>query len=78
MQNGERTQGSVPKSEAIRNEEPAVRDDGEAAFEIVELLFFAYRDFTSDPDAIRTRFWAKSASGGLTIAWSISSAADRA
>ncbi|WP_244435499.1 MULTISPECIES: MarR family transcriptional regulator [Martelella] len=42
----------MPKSEAIRNEEPAVRDDGEAAFEIVELLFFAYRDFTSDPDAI--------------------------
>ncbi|MBB4121497.1 MarR family winged helix-turn-helix transcriptional regulator [Martelella radicis] len=29
-----------------------VRDDGQAEFEIVELLFFAYRDFISDPDAI--------------------------
>ncbi len=44
----------MPKSEAIRREDLAdpVRNDDEAAFEIVELLFFAYRDFTSDPDAI--------------------------
>ena len=26
--------------------------DGEIDFEIIELLFFAYRDFVSDPDAI--------------------------
>ena len=27
-------------------------DDGEIDFECIELLFFAYRDFVSDPDAI--------------------------
>jgi DNA-binding MarR family transcriptional regulator len=27
-------------------------DDGEIDFESIELLFFAYRDFVSDPDAI--------------------------
>lgn len=30
---------------------PLGRDDG-IDFELIELLFFAYRDFTSDPDAI--------------------------
>jgi DNA-binding MarR family transcriptional regulator len=29
-----------------------MRGDGEIDFEIIELLFFAYRDFISDPDAI--------------------------
>lgn len=31
--------------------DPMTADDG-IDFEIIELLFFAYRDFTSDPDAI--------------------------
>jgi len=30
----------------------AATDDDTIDFEIIELLFFAYRDFTSDPDAI--------------------------
>lgn len=30
----------------------AAADDDTIDFEIIELLFFAYRDFTSDPDAI--------------------------
>lgn len=29
---------------------------GEALIELIELLFFAYRDFTSDPDAILARY----------------------
>ncbi|MCX8996562.1 MarR family transcriptional regulator [Rhizobiaceae bacterium BDR2-2] len=33
---------------------PAV-DDGSIDFELIELFFFAYRDFTSDPDAILER-----------------------
>lgn len=33
---------------------PAV-DEGSIDFEIIELFFFAYRDFTSDPDAILER-----------------------
>ncbi|MET3598750.1 DNA-binding MarR family transcriptional regulator [Martelella mangrovi] len=43
----------MPKSEAITADvfsNPTRNSEEE--FEIVELLFFAYRDFTSDPDAI--------------------------
>nr|WP_272210187.1 MarR family transcriptional regulator [Marinicella sp. W31]MDC2876052.1 MarR family transcriptional regulator [Marinicella sp. W31] len=44
----------MSKSHATRTDEftGPDRDEGEAEFEIVELLFFAYRDFISDPDAI--------------------------
>ena len=35
--------------------EPAIRDDG-IDFMLIELLFFAYRDFTSDPDQILARY----------------------
>ncbi|WP_159587198.1 MarR family winged helix-turn-helix transcriptional regulator [Chelativorans xinjiangense] len=34
----------------------ATREDEEVDFAIIELLFFAYRDFTSDPDAILARY----------------------
>jgi DNA-binding MarR family transcriptional regulator len=44
------------KPEAMKSEDNTVCDrmsgDGEIDFEIIELLFFAYRDFISDPDAI--------------------------
>jgi DNA-binding MarR family transcriptional regulator len=40
----------------MKDEDDVVSDrmsgDGEIDFEIIELLFFAYRDFISDPDAI--------------------------
>ncbi|SIQ26094.1 DNA-binding transcriptional regulator, MarR family [Rhizobium sp. RU20A] len=34
---------------------PAEAEAGSIDYEIIELLFFAYRDFTSDPDAILER-----------------------
>ena len=34
----------------------AMSETGDIDFEIIELLFFAYRDFTSDPDAILAKF----------------------
>jgi DNA-binding MarR family transcriptional regulator len=44
------------KPDVVKTEEDVVCDkmngDGEIDFEIIELLFFAYRDFISDPDAI--------------------------
>jgi DNA-binding MarR family transcriptional regulator len=44
------------KPDTIDSDDSAVCDrmsgDGEIDFEIIELLFFAYRDFISDPDAI--------------------------
>ena len=33
-----------------------ISDADDIDFEIIELLFFAYRDFTSDPDAILAKF----------------------
>lgn len=33
----------------------AARDDREPAWDIIELLFFAYRDFVSDPDDVLAR-----------------------
>lgn len=43
------------------NPQPRGRDDtasadAQAPFELIELLFFAYRDFVSDPDAILARY----------------------
>ena len=40
-------------STALRPD-PALRDD--PVVDLIELLFFAYRDFVSDPDAILARF----------------------
>jgi hypothetical protein len=43
------------RSIATREEEsaaPARPDDAAELFELIELMFFAYRDFTSDPNAI--------------------------
>jgi DNA-binding MarR family transcriptional regulator len=42
-----------------RPEEPASpsgADQDDAVIELIELLFFAYRDFTADPDAILAEF----------------------
>lgn len=36
--------------------EPAAVDESDIDFTIIELLFFAYRDFTSDPDMILTHY----------------------
>ena len=41
---------------------------------LIELLFFAYRDFVSDPDAVLSN-WALA---GRTTGWCILSAATRA
>jgi DNA-binding MarR family transcriptional regulator len=44
------------KPDVVKNVDDVVcdrmRGDGDIDFEIIELLFFAYRDFISDPDAI--------------------------
>lgn len=44
------------KPDVTKNEDDAVCDrmsgDGEIDFEMIELVFFAYRDFVSDPDTI--------------------------
>lgn len=44
----------VPAAKAINKVHPAMPavDEAQIDFETVELLFFAYRDFVSDPDAI--------------------------
>jgi DNA-binding MarR family transcriptional regulator len=42
-------QRSTDKAEPIRT---AITNEDGIDFSIIELLFFAYRDFTSDPDAI--------------------------
>lgn len=44
----------APAAKAVRKEHPAmpVVDEAQVDFETIELLFFAYRDFVSDPDAI--------------------------
>ncbi len=44
-----RTKNAADKSAAIRT--PLTGDDG-IDFTMIELLFFAYRDFTSDPDQL--------------------------
>lgn len=42
----------MANTEALKADIDTDTADAEASFEIVELLFFAYRDFISDPDAI--------------------------
>jgi len=44
-----------PSLQSGTGETPAPADDGEV-IELIELLFFAYRDFVSDPDEILTDF----------------------
>lgn len=46
-----------PETGTAKKAQPALPavDDGSIDFELIELLFFAYRDFTSDPDAILER-----------------------
>lgn len=44
-----RPQKKVTEEDVVRTR---MTGDGEIDFEIIELLFFAYRDFISDPDAI--------------------------
>lgn len=34
---------------------PALEDDGAPLFELIELFFFAYRDFVSEPDRVLAR-----------------------
>ncbi|WP_136660265.1 MarR family transcriptional regulator [Nitratireductor sp. XY-223] len=43
----------IPDSDTITG--PMSESDG-IDFDIIEMLYFAYRDFTSDPDAILARF----------------------
>ena len=49
-------------------------DDGKIDFDTIEALFFAYRDFVSDP----TSFCPNWNMGGRITGWSISSAGSRA
>jgi DNA-binding MarR family transcriptional regulator len=49
------------RTEPVNPPEPAIirtppGDGGDIDFSVIELLFFAYRDFTSDPDAILEQF----------------------
>lgn len=43
---------SATKAQAVDRLDNALVDEEGINFEIIELLFFAYRDFISDPDAI--------------------------
>ena len=47
----------APAAKAVKKERPVLPAVNEAQidFETIELLFFAYRDFVSDPDAILAR-----------------------
>lgn len=51
----------APAAKAVKKEHPAMPavDEAQIEFEAIELLFFAYRDFVSDPDA----FLAKTGMG---------------
>src|SRR6266566_741994 len=44
-----------PKRAAAPGEAPAAAD-GEPTWDLIELLFFAYRDFVSDPDHVLEKF----------------------
>lgn len=48
------TETAVPPEPAIIR--TPLGDSGDIDFSVIELLFFAYRDFTSDPDAILEQF----------------------
>ena len=37
---------------AIKSRRPADAPAGEPTWDLIELLFFAYRDFVSDPDEV--------------------------
>lgn len=56
MRQAEQDENLTAIPESKLTDEDVVRTrmtgDGEIDFEIIELLFFAYRDFISDPDAI--------------------------
>ena len=56
MRRAEQDENLTARPETKLTEDDVVRTrmtgDGEIDFEIIELLFFAYRDFISDPDAI--------------------------
>ncbi len=43
----------APATKSVKNKQPAIPAvvESQVEFEIIELLFFAYRDFVSDPDA---------------------------
>src|SRR5439155_11790456 len=44
----------VPSRQSASNDREA--HEGEPTWDIIELLFFAYRDFIADPDEILTKF----------------------
>lgn len=44
--------GNAPETSALTGPQP---NNGDVNFDIIELLFFAYRDFISDPDAILSK-----------------------
>jgi DNA-binding MarR family transcriptional regulator len=41
---------------AIKSRRPADAPAGEPTWDLIELLFFAYRDFVSDPDEVLAKF----------------------
>jgi DNA-binding MarR family transcriptional regulator len=43
-------------SAAKRQATPEAASDGEPIWDVIELLFFAYRDFVSDPDHVLEKF----------------------
>ena len=45
----------------------AITDEDGIDFAIIELLFFAYRDFTSDPDQILADYGCISSIAGLAL-----------
>lgn len=46
----------LPSSAAPVADSPAAADSREPIWDLIELLFFAYRDFVSDPDDVLERF----------------------
>ena|SRR5690349_3403849 len=46
----------IISTDRSRGAEPERRGEEEPTFDLIELLFFAYRDFVSDPDEVLARF----------------------
>ena len=63
-------------SAAKRQETPEAASDGEPIWDVIELLFFAYRDFVGDPDHVAQALMALSGAGLSGIAVSLVNFAD--
>ena len=55
MLHGRAEENNVARTGSLPFPSPALEADGEPLFELIELLFFAYRDFVSEPDRVLAR-----------------------